>query len=203
VNVEITDIKIVVRPKTDPTTWQMIESKEIDFTSKDELISEMALQMFTEMIKTAEEKAKDSGMMSSLVTKIVDNLQIKLTNMHIRIENEDAVDRNNQFSLGVTLQGIDLHTTDDCWERIFIDRTKEINKAKSMFKLLKIVNFGIYYKTKETTLISTALSQEEMAAVLIAQFSTYDEDGRITRQRDDYLIEPIRLEVKLTQNDPV
>lgn len=145
VNVEITDIKIVVRPKTDPNTWQMIESKEIDFTSKDELISEMALQMFTEMIvsfpplfyyfllnytemlirsknksciflksdpfynvlclqkKTAEEKAKDSGMMSSLVTKIVDNLQIKLTNMHIRIENEDAVDRNNQFSLGVTL----------------------------------------------------------------------------------------------------
>ena len=95
-------------------------------------------------------------MMSSLVTKIVDNLQIKLTNMHIRIENEDAVDRNNQFSLGVTLQGIDLHTTDDCWERIFIDRTKEINKAKSMFKLLKIVNFGVYYKTKETTLISTA-----------------------------------------------
>lgn len=42
-----------------------------------------------------------------------------------------------------------------------------------------------------------------MAAVLTAQFSTYDEDGRITRQHDDYLIEPIRLEVKLTQNDPV
>lgn len=74
------------------------KNKSCIFLKSDPFYNVLCLQK-----KTAEEKAKDSGMMSSLVTKIVDNLQIKLTNMHIRIENEDAVDRNNQFSLGVTL----------------------------------------------------------------------------------------------------
>ena len=30
----------------------------------------------------------------------------------------------------------------------------------------------------------------------------YDKSGRIIKQADDYLVVPIRLEVKLTQNDP-
>ena len=95
-------------------------------------------------------------MFASLVTKIIDNLQIRVENLHIRIENEDSVEINNQFSMGVTLQEIDLHTTNSEWERIYVDRTKERNKDQPMYKLLKVQNFGVYYKTAETTLISAA-----------------------------------------------
>jgi hypothetical protein len=41
--------------------------------------------------------------MKGLVTKIIDNLQISLTNVHIRVENEDLDDKESTFSLGVTL----------------------------------------------------------------------------------------------------
>jgi hypothetical protein len=42
-----------------------------------------------------------------------------------------------------------------------------------------------------------------MGAVLEACYSDYDEQGRITKQQEHYLIQPIRLGVKLIQNDPV
>ena len=64
-------------------------------------------------------------MMSALITKIVDNLQISLTKIHLRVENADPDEANNQFSMGITLQAIELYTTDKDWKRQFIDRSKQ------------------------------------------------------------------------------
>jgi len=63
-------------------------------------------------------------MMSALITKVIDNLQLSLSKIHIRVENVDNDVENNQFSMGVTLQSIDLYTTDKDWNRQFVDRSK-------------------------------------------------------------------------------
>ena len=139
-------------------------------------------------------------MTAGLITKIVDNLQISLQNLHLRIENEDTIEPDNSFSLGITLQGIDLYTTDENWQRIYVDRTKGLNRGKAMHKMLKIQNLGVYYKTAERSLISQAADDERQA--FLTTFNNYDESGRAIKQADDYLIIPLRLEVKLTQNDP-
>jgi vacuolar protein sorting-associated protein 13A/C len=62
-------------------------------------------------------------MMKGMVTKIIDNLQIAIRNVHVRIENKDLEDPNATFSLGATLQSLDLNTTDKDWKKHFIDRT--------------------------------------------------------------------------------
>lgn len=56
--------------------------------------------------KTKEELAKEAGMMKGLITKIIDNLQIQIQNVHVRIENEDLEDKQSTFSLGVTLKSM-------------------------------------------------------------------------------------------------
>jgi vacuolar protein sorting-associated protein 13A/C len=66
-------------------------------------------------------------MMSSMVTRIIDNLQVTLRNIHVRIENQDKADENRSFSLGVTLQAADLFTTDSTWKRSYIDRADARN----------------------------------------------------------------------------
>lgn len=96
---------------------------------------------------------------------------------------------------------MDLFTTDEKWQRIYLDRTREENKGKAMNKVLKIHNFGVYYKTKERSLISQAPSDEDRKAFLNT-FSNYDDNGCCIKQADDYLVIPIRLEVKLTQTEP-
>lgn len=50
VNVEISDIWLVVQPKTDSTLWQSVETLETSFAKKEELIREMAKALFEEII---------------------------------------------------------------------------------------------------------------------------------------------------------
>jgi hypothetical protein len=64
-------------------------------------------------------------MMSTLITKIIDNLQVSLSKVHLRVENADPDEENNQFSMGITLQAIELYTTDKEWKRQFVDRSKQ------------------------------------------------------------------------------
>lgn len=121
--VQVKDVWVVVKPLADPSRWEAVETLETSFKKKEELIREMAKKLFEDMLKTAEEKKKDEGMTAGLVTKIVDNLQISLQNMHLRVEHEDLIEPDNSFSLGLTLQNIDLYTTDEYWQRTYIDRT--------------------------------------------------------------------------------
>jgi vacuolar protein sorting-associated protein 13A/C len=75
------------------------------------------------MQKTKEELAKEAGMLKSLTTKIIDNLQVTINNVHVRVENEDLEDDKATFSLGITLQSLLFNTTDQKWNKMFIDRT--------------------------------------------------------------------------------
>jgi hypothetical protein len=69
-----------------------------------------------------------------------------------------------------------------------------------MNKILKVINFGVYYKTAERQLIS-GISNEDKAHIL-ETYSNYESSGRIYKHQEDYLVAPIQLEIKLTQNDP-
>ena len=45
---------------------------------------------------------------------------------------------------------------------MFIDHSLPGNKDEPIFKRLEIVNFGVYFKTSENSLISEARSQSDM-----------------------------------------
>lgn len=53
--------------------------------------------------------------MADYTKKIIDNLNISITNLHIRIENEDLEDAEKSFSLGVCLGAMTFNTTDSKW----------------------------------------------------------------------------------------
>jgi vacuolar protein sorting-associated protein 13A/C len=61
--------------------------------------------------------------LNSMITKIIDNLQVALRNIHLRIENEDANDQDATFSIGITLQSVDLYTTDVNLKKTYVDRS--------------------------------------------------------------------------------
>jgi hypothetical protein len=42
-------------------------------------------------------------MVKTMITKIIDNLQVTLRNIHLRIENQDPKDEDATFSIGITL----------------------------------------------------------------------------------------------------
>ena len=93
-------------------------------------------------------KEKQNSFWDRLFVKILDNLQVKFKNVHIRIE---AHFNNNHISLGISLKEMFVVNTNEEWQEEFIDRN--INKNINIFKLLKISNFGIYLNQNENLLI--------------------------------------------------
>jgi hypothetical protein len=70
------------------------------------------------------------------------------------------------------------------------------NQDLPLYKLLKIDNFAKYYKTCEKNLIGK-LPKEEQMIKFIEMSSKTSGNGKILAYENDYLLEPIQLEIKL------
>lgn len=81
-------------------------------------------------------------MMSRLGKKIIDNLQLKIMNVHVRFEEEGKCD---SYAWGLTLQEINLTTTDKNWKPCFVERTNETNEK--LFKMLQVKKLNFYWKS--------------------------------------------------------
>ena len=70
---------------------------------------------------------------------IVDNIKVHLSNIHIRIENKEEKSESSigNFSMGLTLDSVDVITVDEEGEPVkFIDRRKKELQSTSLHKKL-------------------------------------------------------------------
>lgn len=69
------------------------------------------------------------GFISQLTTKVVDNLQFTMKNIHIRYEDKVS-DPGHPFAAGITLKELSALSTDDNWKPMFISEpSNTINKV--------------------------------------------------------------------------
>lgn len=68
---------------------------------------------------TAQEDAKNNSFVNQLVTKIIDNVQISLKNVHVRYE-DNVSNPEHPFATGVTLSEISALSTSGDWVPTFI-----------------------------------------------------------------------------------
>ncbi|KAM9913092.1 hypothetical protein OXX69_001941 [Metschnikowia pulcherrima] len=85
--------------------------------------------------------AANESFTESLVTKIVDNLQVTIKNIHVRYE-DDAVLTEHPYSLGFTLKELSAASTDENWHPSFIAITQSFTR-----KLLVLRDFACYMNT--------------------------------------------------------
>ena len=78
--------------------------------------------------------------------RVIDNLQIIIKDIHFRVESDVFT---NKFSFGLTLEKLEVFTTNTNWEKNFLDRTQSQNKDLPMFKLVALSHFGIYWNPIE------------------------------------------------------
>eukprot|EP00970_Alexandrium_tamarense_P018299 scaffold13326_cov204-Alexandrium_tamarense.AAC.32 len=80
----------------------------------------------------------ESTFLSSLVTRIVENLQIEIEDVHIAV-------RGNGCAAGLVLGSLSLATTDSHGERTFVDR--QTTPSSFLYKELLINGLGIYLQS--------------------------------------------------------
>ncbi|SCU84871.1 LAFA_0D12530g1_1 [Lachancea sp. 'fantastica'] len=79
----------------------------------------------------------------SLVTKIVDNLQVSIKNIHVRYEDMENIFAEVPYSVGVTLSELSVVSTDENWEPSFISITSSIAR-----KLLTLNSLAVYWNAE-------------------------------------------------------
>ncbi|XP_053575277.1 LOW QUALITY PROTEIN: intermembrane lipid transfer protein VPS13C [Bombina bombina] len=119
------------------------EEKQLQEAKQRELLRiEEAMQKAAEKDKPKEEK-KDT-FIEKLAAQVIKNLQIKITNIHIRYE-DDITDSTIPVSVGVTLGELSLQTSNEAWVPCVLNEA-----AKTIYKLVRLHCFSTYWNVNST-----------------------------------------------------
>ncbi|UZJ53507.1 hypothetical protein CBS101457_002827 [Exobasidium rhododendri] len=117
-----------------------------------------------EIAMSTEDAQKNESFTSSLVTKIIDNLQITVRNIHIRYE-DDLSNPEHPFSAGLTLAEFSAVSTDGNWNPTFIQ-----NSSEGIHKLARLESLAVYWDTDATSLAGYPIDEaQEKFKSLIAR----------------------------------
>ncbi|AMD21022.1 HEL259Cp [Eremothecium sinecaudum] len=86
--------------------------------------------------------SKNLSFTQSLLTKIVDNLQVKILNIHVRYEDTKCIFSEKPYTLGATLSELSAISTDSNWKPSFISITQIITH-----KLMNLDSICVYWNT--------------------------------------------------------
>ncbi|EDW71988.1 uncharacterized protein Dwil_GK10679 [Drosophila willistoni] len=81
----------------------------------------------------------DPGFTEKLTAQIVNNLQVKISNVHLRYE--DTSTTGSPFSFGISLHELELYTTDNNWEKCYMaQQTSQVFKIANLSCLSAYMN---------------------------------------------------------------
>ncbi|XP_058021972.1 intermembrane lipid transfer protein VPS13A [Ahaetulla prasina] len=85
---------------------------------------------------------KPDTFIEKLITQVIRNLQLKISNIHIRYE-DDITNKDIPLSFGISLENLSLQTSDQDWNPCMQDAT-----TKLFYKLVRLDNFFAYWNVK-------------------------------------------------------
>ncbi|XP_036749391.2 intermembrane lipid transfer protein VPS13A isoform X3 [Manis pentadactyla] len=131
---------------------------------------------------------KQDTFTEKLITQIIKNLQVKISNIHVRYE-DDITNRDNPLSFGISLQNLSMQTTDQYWVPCLHDETEKLFR-----KLIRLDNLFAYWNVKSQ----------------MFYLNNYDEsldslkngivDENIVPEGYDFVFRPISANAKLQMN---
>ncbi|PSN61047.1 vacuolar protein sorting-associated protein 13 [Corynespora cassiicola Philippines] len=146
--VNIEDVFLLAAPKEDAEYDAEEEERRAHAVKMEKLDSAELLKERNTEGMSPEEQQKNQSFTASLVTAIVDNVQITVKNIHIRYE-DSISDPGHPFALGITLADFSAISTDENWKPTFIQGT-----ASSTHKLATLGSLAVYWDT-DASLIGT------------------------------------------------
>ncbi|GAW27149.1 putative vacuolar protein sorting-associated protein 13 [Rosellinia necatrix] len=141
VKVFIEDVFLLASPKEEAAYDAEEEDRRKQRIKMEKLDSAELIKERNQEGLSKEEQKKSQSFTESLVTKIVDNLQVTVKNIHVRYEDSISAP-GHPFALGVTLEEFSAVSTDGQWEPTFIQNT-----SKTTHKLATLAALAVYWNT--------------------------------------------------------
>ncbi|CAJ0755826.1 15667_t:CDS:10 [Entrophospora sp. SA101] len=178
VKVFINNVYLLANPKAD-TEYDPEEEQKKAQQVKQEKLANAELLQSNPSGTSEEDDQKNQSFVNQLVTKIVDNLQISINNIHIRYEDKLS-DPEHPFSIGLTLSEFSALSTDENWTPTFIE-----DETKPIHKLITLGSLAAYWNTDSRSL--SGYSQKDSIELFINLISS---DKRVP-QEHQYILKPV------------
>ena len=165
VKVFIEDVFLLAAPKEDAEYDEEEEERRRQAVKIEKLDSAEMLKERNAEGLSQEEQKKSQSFTESLVTTIVNNLQITVKNIHVRYEDSISAP-GHPFALGVTLEEFSAISTDGEWTPTYIQASSGI-----AHKLATLGALAVYWNT-DSKLLGTGREVEIPGA---SQVATHEE----------------------------
>ncbi|KAI4542199.1 hypothetical protein MG293_007578, partial [Ovis ammon polii] len=131
---------------------------------------------------------KQDTFTEKLITQIIKNLQVKISNIHIRYE-DDVTNRENPLSFGISLQNLSMQTTDQYWIPCLHDETEKLFR-----KLVRLDNLFAYWNVKSQLFYLSNYDES------LSRLRSGIVDENIVPEGYDFVFRPISANAKLQMN---
>ena len=121
------------------------------------------------------EETKNNSFTTQLITKIVDNLQITVKNIHFRYEDSISHPDKELFSFGCTLEELSVVSTDENWEEAFI-----ADAVDKVYKRLNLGLFSVYWDSWSKTSFR-GMPLEELSNAFLSRIHLEDDHHHVLK----------------------
>ncbi|KAG7379741.1 Vacuolar protein sorting-associated protein 13A [Phytophthora pseudosyringae] len=113
-----------------------------EFTLKKKLLEELYAQAKRQeqTADGADAASGEDGFAARLVNKIIDNLELHIRRIHIRVEDHSAGD--HPFALGLTIESVHVQSTNSNWQPSYVDSSK--SNEPRIFKIVELNHLSVY-----------------------------------------------------------
>ncbi|KAJ5640466.1 hypothetical protein N7528_000091 [Penicillium herquei] len=146
VKVDIEDVFLLAAPKEDADYDAEEEDKRAHTLKMERIEGAEILRERNAEGMSQEEQRRNQSFTQSMVTAVVDNLQISIKNVHIRYE-DSISSPGHPFAVGLTLKELSAVSTDADWNPTFIQSTSD-----TTHKLAVLGALSVYWNTDATLL---------------------------------------------------
>ncbi|KAJ3494408.1 hypothetical protein NLG97_g4098 [Lecanicillium saksenae] len=198
VKVFIEDVYLLASPKEEAEYDEDEEESRRQRVKMEKLDSAEMLKERNREGMSAEEQQKNQSFTQSLVTKIVDNLQVTVKNIHVRYEDSISAP-GHPFALGLTLEEFSAISTDGQWKPTFIQDSSNVTH-----KLATLGALAVYWNT-DTSLFADQDLENTPREQVLAQFRKMVGKTEAVYGNHQYILRPVngQAKIELDKSDDV
>ncbi|KAL3479124.1 hypothetical protein BJX99DRAFT_255899 [Aspergillus californicus] len=141
VKVDIEDVFLLAAPKEDVDYDPEEEERRANAIKMEKIESAEILRERNSEGMSQEEQSRNQSFTQSLVTAVIDNLQISIKNVHFRYE-DSLASPGHPFAAGITLKELSAISTDSDWKPTFIQST-----SGTTHKMAVLGALSVYWNT--------------------------------------------------------
>lgn len=200
VRVEIEDVFLLAAPKQDAEYDPEEEENRANSVKMEKLENAEMLKERNTDGMSQEEQRRNQSFTQSLVTAVVDNIQISIKNVHFRYEDSIASE-GHPFAAGITLKELSAVSTDSEWNPTFIQSTSGITH-----KLAILGALAVYWNT-DAELLGTGRGSDTATGKQKLDYEQMTEKLRTAIDGDEntqFMLRPVNgragLELDKTDN---